>query len=87
MTITVLWFPWGREIWLIHSLLHYGITLLGGIYSYNMCRTTIVITINGIVLRGRGYVSNTAAPVTCPSLHVADPLLPDMSEALQISEF
>ena len=30
---------------------------------------------------------NTAAPVTCPSLHVADPLLPDMSEALQISEF
>ena len=33
-TITVLWFPWGREIWLIHSLLLYGITILGGIYFY-----------------------------------------------------
>ena len=39
MTITVLWFPWGREIWLIHSLLLYGITILGGIYV-NLQTTT-----------------------------------------------
>ena len=43
MTITVLWFPWGREIWLIHSLHLYGITILGGIYL-DLCDMHVYVT-------------------------------------------
>ena len=45
MTITILWFPWGREIWLIHSLLLYGITILGGIYDM-LATDCIILFIN-----------------------------------------